>query len=1122
MFRMGRLTWRMIRKVRMSMSKIILRNIHLVNWYGFNNRTIPVSENLTLISGENECGKSTILDAVKYAYTGDTQFNKATSGYNTGVGKRNLISYTRCLVDASAGIYARPAEKIPVVYTHIALEYYDQVNENPFVLGVIIETAVADIRGTHWYAIDGKGIDGISFIYEEESLLKPYDASGFQKKNGVQLKNKKEGITLFMQMTGLKLPYQEVPKYQRKLRSIMAYNPAAKIQEFIKESVLEEHNVNFDKLKEAKKNIEQINNSLEQINQELQDLDAILNDYDEHDKKAKRLKIDDIKVIYKDIVRFQRECREAKEVIKRNNITCEQLEKAISEQTKDIGEIEAYYAEARSALREMDVSKAILASEQLICRYEEQLNILNAQKELLEKFQRQMQQVSSQLAVMGREMSDPDMLGKLTAKDVGVAEKKRFIDYLKDEIHACRDSLIEKKTLLKKELSDIQEKCIEQNAIIDNCNKNRADYSHVQEQLELVREINREFAKRGINAEARMACEYVVELKDEEWRDAIEAFMGIHRYALIVPPVFFDVANEVLDLSKHRYVELVNTKRLMARNMDCEEDSVFHYLHIQNEEAASYFKFWLGRIHAVDIADVPKYDNAMSKEGKLSRNMAVTYINTKKIKNYCLGSEAIELNKASAEKNLRHLEKREAEILAEQSGLDGMSEFLRETLNHFKEYNLNAHMEAAEAAIDLNNEKNHYRELLEAQKNNAEFVALNDRVVELGRQLEEKKAQKGKDLDKKVMLRSENTAKEKEVKNLKTKEEEAQGKLEEERVLFASAVEEAIEEYDRFIAGENKSGGLMQHENKMRVDRRVRQLEGDIKGKQQFYNNRKQEMDKLPVGLEYEAAYQKRRGKIWIDDLQGIQQKLREQTVIYERIFKREFVLNIYETAKDARSDITDINKELRKLQFSTKYQFDVKLLNDNSDYAKILRYAEYLQKTNNMADGQMTFTGLMGYESDEVELREKEIRDIINKIIDKNDISEIKRFADYRNYMSYEIIINSDEVKDGKLSKQVGYNSGAGTQIPYTLILSAALSMLYNVRVNSVRLIFIDEPFEKMSDRNIKLMLDFFKNQDFQVIFCAPPNKLESIGSECGVIIPVLKVSNDNMQIGKVKFHGQ
>ena len=109
------------------------------------------------------------------------------------------------------------------------------------------------------------------------------------------------------------------------------------------------------------------------------------------------------------------------------------------------------------------------------------------------------------------------------------------------------------------------------------------------------------------------------------------------------------------------------------------------------------------------------------------------------------------------------------------------------------------------------------------------------------------------------------------------------------------------------------------------------------------------------------------------------------------------------------------------------------------------------------MGDGQITLSAVSGYDNDEVESREKEIKDIINKIIDKNDMTEMRRFADYRNYMSYEII-----------------------------------------------------------------MLDFFKNQDFQVIFCAPPNKLESIGNECGVIIPVLKISNDNMQIGKVKFHEQ
>lgn len=1104
------------------MNKTILRNIHLVNWYGFSNRTIPVSENLTLISGENECGKSTILDAIKYAYTGDTQFNKATSGYNTGVGKRNLVSYTRCLVDASAGIYARPADKIPVVYTHIALEYFDQINENPFVLGVVIETAVTDIRGTHWYALDGKRIADISFVYEEDSLIKPYDASGFQKKYGVQMKTKKEGITLFMQMIGLKLPYQEVPKYQRKLRNIMAYNPAAKIQEFIKESVLEEHDINFDKLKEAKKNIEQINGSLEQINQELQDLDSILADYDEHDKKAVQMKIDDIKIKYKDLVQCQRDIWEAEELIKRSSITCETLGKKIEEQNQEIDDIDKIYSETRRALLDLDVSKAIEASKQLIDTYEKQLTKLNDERERLEIFQQKMKEIIVQLSEMGVTIQNDNVLGRLTSKSLEVAEKQRFIDSLKEEVQECRDTLIEKNILLKKELEIVQNECIEQNNIIESCNKNRMDYSNVQEQVELIKEINRELLKHGINEEAHMAYEYVIELEDENWRNAIEAFLGVHRYAVIVSKDAFDVANAVLDKSRYRYVELVNTKRLMSKVMDCEKDSVFYYLSVQNETAANYFKFWLGRIHAVNIENVPDYDNAMSMEGKLSRNMAVTYINTRKIRSYCLGSQAIELNRRAAEKRLHELEKKEKEILLEQRSVQDKSKYLQDGISCFKEFNLNSHKEWADVSVDLNNEKGHYKELLEAQKNNAEFMALNERVSVLGNQLEIKKKDLEENIKQKIILETTVSEKKKLVKDLKEKEIEKQAELNKERIVGNASVEKAIEEYDQYLSGDNQNGGLMARATKERVDRRVRELEGNIIGKEQAYNNRKQEVDKLPIGLEYEADYQRRRGKIWIDDLQGIQQKLKEQTITYERIFKREFVLNIYNTAKDAKDDISDINKELRKLQFSTKYQFDVKMLNDNSDYAKILRYAEYLQETNNMSDGQMTFTSLMSYENDEVETREREIRDIINKIIDHNDIAEIKKFADYRNYMSYEIIINNDEVKDGKLSKQVGYNSGAGTQIPYTLILSAALSMLYNVRVNSVRLIFIDEPFEKMSDHNIKLMLDFFKNQNFQVIFCAPPNKLESIGSECGVIIPVLKISNDNMQIGEIKFHEQ
>ena len=166
-----------------------------------------------------------------------------------------------------------------------------------------------------------------------------------------------------------------------------------------------------------------------------------------------------------------------------------------------------------------------------------------------------------------------------------------------------------------------------------------------------------------------------------------------------------------------------------------------------------------------------------------------------------------------------------------------------------------------------------------------------------------------------------------------------------------------------------------------------------------------------------------------------------------------------------------------------------------------------------------MTFPMLTAASNTDGRQLEKEMKEIINRIIEQNSEETIARFADYRNYMTYEILITNQVLDRAKLSRQTGFNSGAEVQIPYLLILSSALLLIYNDRVNSTRLVFIDEPFAKMDPGNVKLMLDFMREQRLQVIFCAP-DKTESIGNECEVILPVLRVRPDSMQLGIVQFH--
>ncbi|MFR3895379.1 MAG: ATP-binding protein, partial [Merdibacter sp.] len=91
---------------------IQLTKVRLINWYAFSHETAPIGQ-FTLIAGKNGNGKSVLLDAIKYAAYGDTIFNKSSESK----GSRTLYSYTRGLLDATAGTYMRPAERFPNGYS---------------------------------------------------------------------------------------------------------------------------------------------------------------------------------------------------------------------------------------------------------------------------------------------------------------------------------------------------------------------------------------------------------------------------------------------------------------------------------------------------------------------------------------------------------------------------------------------------------------------------------------------------------------------------------------------------------------------------------------------------------------------------------------------------------------------------------------------------------------------------------------------------------------------------------------------------------------------------------------------------------------------------------------------
>ena len=114
-----------------------LTKIKIINWHYFWNETIDVKP-IVFLTGLNGSGKSTLIDALQVVLLGDTTgryFNKAAMDKSA----RTLKGYLRGeLGDTLDGgfKYLRNGR----FTSYIAMEFYDDLNNIPFVMGIVFDT----------------------------------------------------------------------------------------------------------------------------------------------------------------------------------------------------------------------------------------------------------------------------------------------------------------------------------------------------------------------------------------------------------------------------------------------------------------------------------------------------------------------------------------------------------------------------------------------------------------------------------------------------------------------------------------------------------------------------------------------------------------------------------------------------------------------------------------------------------------------------------------------------------------------------------------------------------------------------------------------------------------------
>lgn len=1051
----------------------ILKRVKLINWHRFTNTVIEFGAS-TLLSGENGAGKSTLLDAIQFVVTCSTNyFNKAAHEN----GKRKLTGYIRC----KTGKENKPYERTGEISAHVALEFYEESRKQYFVVGAVIDSASEGQETTVRYLMDNTRFTEDMFFQGKT----PRSITQFRSANSGKIKMWcKTGLEAKKMM---KTRFGRIEdKFFTLIPKALAFRPIDDIKDFVYSYVLDEKEVNIDILRENVRTYQELEKTLDSVKRRIAKLETI-EEY--HSQVADGLKKDRmydyfLKRAEADILgeRFAA----AKSQMRMESDRLEQQEKKLQ-------------AAADEKKEKQEIRDALMAE----LAKDEDFLALDGQKRELQKLQAALEEqaeerkkllasarVSRGQAVRLLEGKNRDacmeaygrILENLEAQE-DIAEVKhltrKVIAYKRQRYETVQ--LESAQTLARR--NDRKAERLELDQKIGQLKQKKLTYP--EEVVRVRQAIQEEFSRIGRSSEPRIFCE-LLEITDEQWRNAVEGYLNTQRFYILVEPESFDIALGIYDRlrkAKKAYgVGLINTRKLEMYG-EAPEGTLATAVSSPNPYASQFANMVLGKVHMCGhYSELKNYPISITKECMKYQNQVASAIRPAVFETPFIGQNAVRVQLEQALRDRERLSEEIAQLEERMGKLAAEAEALSVDADIDIQYRLDVLIRIRTIRTGIDKCKKNIATL----EKNASMIqkriqmdALEKLIGELDMQLREGERKSGGYKQK--------------IENFK----EEMDRLQAERALKqASAAELGAAAGDMLPAWnsdyERQTGAKtfeQFHDNFERrkkanattTDRaRTDMINAMISYKTEHDFGAAPSMEGYP---DFAQVYERLR----TSELLSYEEKVQLARLAAEEEFREQFLSKLQENMKQAQSEFKELNRALKDIVFSNeKYEF---LYLPSKRYRQ---YYEMIMDDFNAIQGQSIFSGLFHETHREVidELFEKLALD------NENSAQALDEFTDYRTYMDYDIkIVHSDD-SYSYYSKVCEEKSGGETQTPFYVTVAASFVQLYgnNIGGEAIGLIMFDEAFNNMDDERIGGVLEFLRRLPLQIIIAAPPDKIQYI----------------------------
>lgn len=1047
-----------------------LQRILLVNWSRFTAQLIKVS-NSVLFTGVNGTGKSTILDAVSYAISGNKEFNSAAQDRD-----RTVRSYVRGDTKSSG---AKRYLRTGAVVSYIALEFYSSLEKMHFVVGVCIESKDEMHDESFWFVRKNVLIDDINF-YKKENNVVTATVRGELTANGERFKGSefipgKRGVEQVMRAIGLRC---EKSDYAPKLLKMMSFKPENNINDFIRQNVLKANPVSaIDMIRESKKNHDDLQKTYSHIMEQQRKLDELETLTSEYEKAKRNAEIKRFISLFQEIKRLEIEKALYQEALEKGAKQLERL-KAEKENALQIAEDKnSAYHRAKTEYDNSDFDGKIRSLENEI---KDLTTSLRKAEDEISRIQVLQEKVNLLLDDNGLNLSvkDNPVICSLLSPDIDSEEKYNSLIMWQRTISDTARDFDQQIFQERKNLGEIEITLID---ILNEIRKLESEKPSFPKYVDDSRKkLQAKLRDMGRDIQVNVLSELVSEVKDPEWQDAIEAFMGRDRYSFIVDDSYVGIVRDAYKACGISSPRLILSDKI--RETEIKPDSAASILVALKPEARKYINYKLNNIHLCnDIEELHEHSTGgITRDGYRAVGHSMDRMKMDDI-NYTLGAEAkrLELNRQRANAKVKQAEKARVESVVHEL------EEHRNKLTSFdfhSTYRFESITEEPRLAADISKRKKAKEEL----SSDPTFVALNKALELAKREYDEANSRVQKISQDIGSCEKGNQQNRNEIDRIASQAYAAERNYRDYEIQHLDIKREAISEYEKHLEGHDD--GIIY------AAKTIEKAESDRRKKLEELSRKQQDFcqfagfDISNCGENAIAFYRRHRAELINVKAEETKQRIEEAKRNLQSAFVNDFVGQINENIVAATKEIDAINDELIKLPFGNNtYEFTWA---KRPDKAAFFRIAERFDPNN--SPEQLDLFSAAGALDDSTE---NDINEFLDMILEDNESAD---YEDYRNYLSYDMRIknrhNIDE--EYQLSNKQGSASNGEKQTPYFIILAASLIQCYPKSINCARLAFVDEAFAALSLERIEQMVNYFERNGFQVLYAAPPEKINSIGS--------------------------